>query len=285
MTAKAKVIIAGGSGYIGNFLVKQFRPLYSVSTIDRTSGYDIINGYTSIRTLFERLKPAVVIHCINYGNIRECELNKEDAYKVNVLGTKTIVKLCKKYKSYMIYLSTDYVFDGRKGNYTEDDTANPINYFGQTKLMVEKLILLEYPNNSLIVRTGGVYGYRGRKNSNLDLWLIEKLKNKEIINVFSDIYNTPTYIGDISEALIRCIKHIIVGLYHLCGPQRISRYDLVKSMATFLGYDGNIIQPVISNSFELVDRPKDVSLVSKALENRLKISFSSVHDGLMKSSY
>ena len=284
MTTEAKIIIAGGSGHIGSFLVNQLCHSYPVCTLDRTSGYDIGN-YTSVASLFAGLRPKVVVHCINYGNIRACESNKDEAHKVNVLGTNTVVELCKKYKSYLIYLSTDYVFDGEKGYYTESDAANPINFFGQTKLAAEELIRSAYPDHSLVIRPSAVYGYAGMKKSNFDLWLIERLKRGDEVAVFSDIYSTPTCVVDMAEVLLKCIKLGLTGLYHLSGPQRTSRYELARHIARFLGYDTKLVQPIISDSIESVGRPKDTSLISKALENKLGMAFSSVEEGLRRSSY
>jgi dTDP-4-dehydrorhamnose reductase len=286
MSSTSGLLLTGGSGYLGTYLAKGLRPAYHLETLDRTSGYDI-KRRPDVVSLFERVRPAAVIHGVNYGNIAESERDRDEAYAVNVSATGTIIEQSRKSGAFLLYISSDYVFDGLKDGsfYQEDDAPNPRTFFGRTKLEAERLIQSEYPENSLIVRTGGVYGHLSRKKNNWDRWAFEKFKNGEAVEAYTDIYNTPTFIGDILSGFMRCLERRLTGLYHLAGPQRISRYDFFKKLAETCGFPAHLVKPVSSESVENLNRPKDVSLQSQALERLIGIKFADVETGLSRSHY
>ena len=159
-----KILITGASGLYGNKLAQ----------ITSTKGYDVFSSYNQdkptfgspiqfdisdkkrVEQVFQQYRPDTVVHAASLTKVDTCETNKELAWKTNVKGTKNIVQESKKNHSFLIYISTDYVFDGEKGYYTETDKPDPINYYGQTKLKAEQQI--QTLTNYCIARPSVIYG-------------------------------------------------------------------------------------------------------------------------------
>ncbi|MEM3886355.1 MAG: dTDP-4-dehydrorhamnose reductase [Candidatus Methanomethylicia archaeon] len=269
------LLVTGASGLLGSKLVKIL--------IDE--GYTVYSGYfgnvpksglpvkidvsdeSYVEKVFEFSKPDVVVHAAALTNVDLCEIKKNEAWKANVIGTKNIVKFSKKYHAFVVYVSTDYVFKGDKGMYCEDDTPEPINYYGYTKLKGEEEIkssLEEY----CIARTSVLYGsVPASGKTNFALWIIDKLKKKEKINVVVDQYNSPTLNTNLAIMLSEIIERKLIGVYHLAGATRISRYDFAKIVAKAFNLDKSLITPTTSDKISwTAQRPKDSSLdVGKAL--------------------
>ena len=167
-----KLLVLGGSGLIGNALLKNSKNEFDILTTFyknpisiknvRSFQYSFPNDLNNLRELLEKEKPDVLVNTMGYSNIDFCELNKSDTEMLHVEVTEKICKLCENIGTKQIFLSSDYVFDGEKGNYSEDDVPNPVNYYGLSKLKAEQLIL-KNPINT-IIRTSVIYDwdYRAR---------------------------------------------------------------------------------------------------------------------------
>ena len=272
-------VITGTSGYVGNYLAEKFCEEYSIVKLDRTHGVDLTD-FVSVGSIIEESKPVVIIHCAVYKGLRKCEENKEEAYKVNVLATGNLAQISKSIGAKFIYFSTDYVFDGERGLYTEEDLPNPINYFGKTKLDAENVVR-EVGGNYAILRTSGVYGSPNGSNTNMDTWALEKLSRGEQIKAFADIHNSPTYVDDLCLGVKKVLEEDVSGTFHLAGSERINRYDFLRKMADIFGYDQNLIIPELSSSVETdFNRPLDTSLVSFRLSDKLNIQLSGMERGM-----
>ena len=161
---KSKVAITGASGLLGNKIIKHATTEYTVIPIHRTKPLSSnsleldITYATKVSNLLSEIKPDVVIHAASETNVDKCEIEKERAWKINAKGTLNIAKVCRKVSAKLIYISTDYVFDGEKGLYDERDEPNPINYYGITKLEGEKQVIAHCKNYA-ILRTSVLYGW------------------------------------------------------------------------------------------------------------------------------
>jgi dTDP-4-dehydrorhamnose reductase len=227
--------------------------------------FDISNK-NQVENAFNKVHPEVVIHAASLTNVDECETNKELAWKTNVEGTKITAEATKQCKAFLLYVSTDYVFNGEKGNYTETDTADPINYYGFTKFKAEQLV-----ENTLqeccIARTSVIFGETpAAEKINFALWVVNKLRRKEPVKIVTDQWNSPTLNTNLAEMTWEIIRRKMTGIYHLSGATRISRYDFAQSIAQTFNLDSSLITP--SNSFNFnwaAKRPRDSSLnVGKA---------------------
>ena len=224
-----------------------------------------ISGKAQVDEAFQTIKPDVVVHAATLTDVDKCELNKELAWKVNVEGTKNIVEAAKATGSFLIYISTDYVFGGETGRYKETDTPNPINYYGETKLKAEEIVKTQ--KEYFIARPSVMYGSTPAAGKvNFALWIIENLRKGEHVKIVTDQWNTPTLNTNLAEMTLEVIARKLTGIYHLCGATRVSRFEFAEQIADVFSLDKSLIDKVLSSQFTLsAKRPMDSSLdTSKA---------------------
>ena len=196
---------------------------------------------------------------------------KKLAWKINVEGTENIAKLCKKHDAFLVYISTDYVFDGRNGMYKETDKPSPINCYGLTKLRGEEKVKA-IADEFCIARTSVIYGsIPAAGKINFALWLLEKLKKKEKVKIVTDQWNNPTLNTNLANMILEVIERRIVGIYHLAGATRTSRYEFAKLIAKNFHLEGQLIIPILSNQLQwIAKRPKDSSLNTQKAQQTLR---------------
>jgi dTDP-4-dehydrorhamnose reductase len=200
-------------------------------------------------------QPDVIVHSAALTDVDKCENDKDLAYRINVLGTKAVAEAAEAFGAHLIYISTDYVFDGVQGNYSEADEVRPINYYGQTKLIGEKYC-------SCVARTCVIYGSRPASGKvNFALWIINKLRARETIRIVTDQYLTPTLNTNLAEMVLEMADKRLGGIYHLAGATRISRYDFAVRLAREFGLDESLISPSkMADMKWAARRPDDSSL-------------------------
>jgi dTDP-4-dehydrorhamnose reductase len=268
-----KILIIGGSGLLGNKLVEilnnsndyEVYATYNTRIIKKQHYYYLdITNENEIKKLFDEINPHITVLCSAYTDVDGCENNREKAYAINVSGTKNVATIVEKNNGKLIFISTDYVFDGIKGNYSEIDEAHPINYYGRTKLLGEQLIQ-QICSNYIICRTSVIYG---TNKTNFALWVIQKLSQLKAIRIVDDQFVSPTYNKDLSEQIIALIQHDQNGVFHTAGGSKISRYEFSEMLAKKFNLKTTLINPVSINDFNwLAERPVDSTLnISKIVE-------------------
>ncbi len=265
-----KVLITGVTGLLGQILVEKFLEtgfkifgIYFEKKRYRNHKKVDIRNAKKLLSIMKTFKPDIVIHTAALTNVDLCEKNKKLAYEVNTDGTRNVAHIAKKLNAKMIYISTDYVFDGEKGLYKEEDIPNPINYYGFTKYLGEEIVK-SVCQDFIIARTSVLYGC---EKDNFVLWVIKKLENGETIKVITDQFNSPTLNEDLAEQLIKLIENDFKGVIHTAGRERISRYDFALKIAKVFKLDITKIQPSLSSELEwLAKRPRDVSLNVNKIE-------------------
>lgn len=182
----------------------------------------------------------------------------------------------------MVYISTDYVFDGEKGLYVEEDTPNPINHYGVTKLEGENQVK-KLCKNYVILRTSVLYGWHSWKQ-NFVTWVINSLKQKKEISIVEDHSNTPTLADNLAEITIEAVQKNLRGLYHASGSQRISRYEFAQQITKAFNLNQNLIKPTKTNQITAwtAKRPKDSSLNINKIRELLKTKPLNICEGLKK---
>ncbi|MEM1703968.1 MAG: dTDP-4-dehydrorhamnose reductase [Zestosphaera sp.] len=267
-----KILLTGATGLLGYNLLRllletgyEIIATYHNSTLD-----DFLNDIAWVRVDLEdqekimqavrEVAPDVIMHAAAYTDVDGCEVNREKAYRINYLATSAIARIAGKVKAFVVYVSTDYVFDGEKGMYKENDLPNPVNYYGFTKLLGEVAISSILPETSLIVRTSGLYGYSPTGKKNFGIISFEKLLRGEEVYAFYDQILSPTYAYALAMELIKIVEKKITGIIHLAG-ERLSRYEFARTLAKVLGADDALIKPISVNDVKLIaKRPKDSSL-------------------------
>lgn len=279
----ARILVTGGSGLLGYRLVPEL--------LER--GHEVIALYYSHKIPFEhknlikrrldlsnrlsvedyvlKVRPEVIVHAAAYTDVDGCEVNREYAWRVNVEATRSIIRVAKIVKSYVIYISTDYVFDGSRGLYRETDIPYPISFYGLTKLIGEEYVR---SSNSLytIVRPSAIYGV-GPGKLNFALFVANGLSKGEKVRAIVDQYVSPT----LNTLLARAIGEIVnlrpMGTLHVAG-ERMSRYDFAIKIARTLGLpDENVLEAKLEDFNWKARRPRDSSLDTSRARNILKTQF------------
>ncbi len=211
-----------------------------------------IRDFKKVQDIIFKTKPDIVINACALNNVDYCEKHQNEAKIINVDFIQELHKLSKSKNFKLIQLSTDSIFDGtQKSPYVENDKANPINIYGKTKLLGEKIIL-ENPQN-LVVRASVLYGWipkflsslnsSSMKPTNFGQWLINKLKSNEPVEIITDEISSPIIADDFAKSIIHLIKNKKNGIFHSAPPLQISRYDFSIKLAKILDLDSKLIQP------------------------------------------
>ena len=284
-----------GLGMIGYELIKKYDNLgYNVHAITRSDkGFfndnnniikhfvDITNE-SKIKETIENINPDFVVNTAAIANVDLCETERELAYKTNALAVKYIGEACKNLNIPSCHISTDYVFDGGKGNYVEDDEINPINYYGWTKAEGEKVLNeLNYDLTS-IVRISVPYCVSPVK-TNFFLWVLNSLREGNEVNAVIDQWNTPTYTDELTNGIIKIYEKDVSGIIHFGGGEKVSRYEFALKIAEIFDLNVDLIKPIKSSELGWkANRPKDTSLINKKAEKLLGFKLKKVDECLDK---
>lgn len=292
-----KILITGANGFLGYHLVEQL--LTKNFSVTATGKGDCRLPFThdknfqwlpmdfadpfSIHDVFENIKPDVVIHAGAMSKPDECETNQMLAYLVNVEGTVQLLINSADLKSFFVFLSTDFVFDGERGMYDEDDKPNPVNYYGRTKLEAEEAVK-EYEFNWAIVRTVLVYGKNHSGHSNILKIVKEKLEKGEEYSVVDDQLRTPTYVEDLAKGIVSIIERKATGIFHLSGKDMLTPYQMAIKTAEYLGFDSSGIKKVTAASFsQPARRPAKTGFAIDKARKELGYEPLSFDEGLKKT--
>ena len=264
-----KVLVVG-TGLLGGKLAKLFTDKFEFEVFTTYAQHRIpISGYKTYKMnienrhsceIIKKIKPDYIVHTAAFTNVDACEMHKEDAFKINVNGTKHIAEASKEINTKLVYVSTDYVFDGEKGMYKEDDPTNPVDYYGETKLEGEKVVKDLRLRDYIIVRPSVLYGWNSVR-LNFVTWVIDELREGKEINIVKDQFNTPTLADNLAELILELIESEESGLFHACGSERINRYDFALKIAAIFDLNKELIKPIASDQLNwIAKRPMDSSL-------------------------
>jgi dTDP-4-dehydrorhamnose reductase len=278
-----KVLVTGANGLLGQHLIRQLveEGKFTIHATGKGVSrlpYGASNGVTyynldltdfkKAQALVEKISPHILIHAAALSQPNECATNKTACWKTNVGATRALVKGAQKSKSYFIYISTDFVFDGEEGPYDEHAIPNPVNDYGESKLLAEEIVEMSGLHWA-IIRTVLVYGDKvpGGRN-NFVLWVKEKLEAGEAINVVNDQQRTPTYVEDLAKGIVLVLMKHAKGIYHISGKDLCSPYQLALMVAQLMNKDSSLIQPVTAETFkEPARRPiKTGFIITKAVK-------------------
>lgn len=256
------VLITGSNGLLGQKLVHQLvnNPNYKLiatskgeNRINSIKGFvyehlDITNS-EEVKAIFEKYQPDVVINTAAMTNVDACEDDRKGCWSMNVTAVEYLLEESEKYNAHLIHLSTDFVFDGEIGPYSEGDMPNPISYYGESKFASEKLLQKSGYKNWAIARTIIVYGVvENMSRSNVVLWAKGALEKGDSINVVDDQFRSPTLAVDLAKGCILIADKNAKGIYHLSGKDTMSILELVNRVADFYHLDKSIISPIKSDT-------------------------------------
>ena len=271
-----KVLITGGTGLFAINYAIRFKNKYKVYLIQNKKRISLvknnitllntdINNQKNLNNLINKIKPDILIHAASNTNLEDCELNKNKSFKSNYLLTKTIVKACKKYKVYLVFLSTDQLFKGDKSYYGEKSKVNPQNYYSKLKLLSEYFIKKNL-KNFLIIRTN-FFGWGTRYRNSFSDNVIFNLKKKKYIHILNDVYFNPislTYLCRVINRLIFLNKN---GIFNISSSQKFTKFILANMIAYKFRLKTKYIKPILLTNLNTnVVRPKDMSLKNNKIK-------------------
>ena len=247
-----KTLIFGANGQTGRELLKIIPNSVGVFHGDNSRADEIkIESADEIKKIIEKHNPSIIINTVALTNVDRCEKEKELAYKINTEPVKTMARISSAKKIKLVHISTDYVFDGEKGDYKESDVPNPVNYYGISKLMGDNFA--QFLESSIVVRTSGVYGY----SRNFPKFAYETLKKGDRLQTISGYYS-PIHSSNLAKAIVELIRLDYSGIINVSG-EKISRYDFALKLSRRFGLKGYIEN--IDNMQNLkAKRPFDSSL-------------------------
>lgn len=272
MSGFKKILVTGAAGMLGSQFLKLFSKnefeIYSLDLVKTnliSEKRQFIGNLTEdnvIQNVLSTVEPDFIIHAAAIVNLNLCEENRELAYNVHVKATQ---QLAKYRKAKLIYISTDSVFDGNKGNYTEADKTNPLNYYAESKLSGE-MAAAENPD-SIIVRTN-IFGFNPILKKSFAEWAITNFKQNELITGFSDVRFNALYTSDLSLLILQLIKKEFRGTINLASKDSMSKYEFLVYLAEKLNYSKRLVIKGKSSDMNFnIARPLNTTLdISKAKE-------------------
>ena len=260
-----RIVITGSNGLLGQKLVKLYlsKSTYEIHALSRgenrlhnKEGYtyyniDLLDKVELLQTL-NQIAPSVIIHTAAMTNVDACEQQQDQCDLMNIDVVANILDYCKESDVYLVHLSTDFIFDGTKGDvYNEDDIAHPVNHYGLSKLKSE-IMIQEAKIDAAILRTILVYGLVDQNDrSNIVLWVKSSLENHKDIHVVTDQLRMPTYAEDLAEACWLVVESRAKGVFNVSSNELMSIYDIALSIADAFGLDKKWIHPVVTNELNL----------------------------------
>jgi len=291
MTLRSRILITGGTGLLGKALLetqpegaKVLATAHQATPPAQWKSKFLpleLRDAQSVQTLFEAVRPDVVIHTASIGAVDEAERNPKAVQEVNVKGTRHIVEAAREASAFLVHISTNAVFDGKNPPYREGDERQAVNRYGAMKIEAEDIVQTSgLPH--LILRPILLYGwpFPGGRGNVVTRWL-EAFKAGGSIQVARDVASMPLHVADCAKTIWKAVEQRFAGILHAAGPDRITLVDFARLAAHTFGFSDDRIIPVSSAQLPvLAPRPKDTSFVTTQLTQTLKISPLSCKEGL-----
>jgi dTDP-4-dehydrorhamnose reductase len=288
-----RILICGSSGLLGQRLALMLSSQtdYEVLNTSRQRSFVFdhrLFDYTQlditkkgdVKSLVSSFHPTTIINAAAASDVDWCEQHREDAWKTNVVGVENLIEATRKVGARLIHISTDYVFDGTHGPYSEDDKPNPISYYGKSKLASENAVrIAEIPHT--ILRTIVLYGNGIGVRDSFPTWVIKNLRAGKVVRCSEDQISNPTHVNDIAFAAVKGFELNRNGIYHICGSERVSRYQFAVRTAELFGLDPGLIQAVKSADLnQIAPRPPVTGFVTLKAQTELGLKAMDITQGL-----
>ncbi|SFT88150.1 dTDP-4-dehydrorhamnose reductase [Lishizhenia tianjinensis] len=278
-----KILITGANGLLGQKIVNQLEskgqdyiatgrgenrnpncPPEKYHSLD-------ITLEDEVESSFQKLQPTHVINTAAMTNVDACEDDVEGCELLNVKAVEILWKAAKKIGAHLQLLSTDFVFDGKQGNYKETDEPNPLSVYGQSKLDAEHILTQDENTNWSIVRTIIILGKTpGMSRSNILLWAKGALEKGDALTIVDDQFRAPTWADDLAWACLRIVELDKKGIYHICGPETLSILEIVHRVGKYYDLNTQLIQPIKSSSLnQKAKRPPKTGFDLSKAKNEL----------------
>ncbi|MDX1651059.1 MAG: SDR family oxidoreductase [Brumimicrobium sp.] len=281
-----RILITGSNGLLGQKIVdycKEAEYEYLASSYghnrnpycpDRNFITLDVSERDAVQNVCKVFEPTHIINTAALTNVDLCEEKKELCERINVKGVENLLDYCIQNNTHLQQLSTDFIFDGKKGNYAENDEPNPLSEYGKSKWKAEQIISSSSHQNFSIVRTSVVYGTgHSLSKSNIVVWAIDSLRKGEELKIVNDQFRSPAFADDLAKGCMRIIELNAKGVFNICGPCERSIYDYVLEIAQHLGISENRVIPIDTKTLnQKAIRPKRSGLNIEKAKNILNFS-------------
>lgn len=286
------LLVTGAGGFLGSALVRlaaargrtigayhpdedpaRSPPLHEAVSLD-------IRDREQVRRVLADLAPATIIHCAALAEFNRCAVDRRLAWDINVRGTEHLAVAAREIGARFVYVSTDLVFRGDRGDYTEQDEPEPICEYGKTKYAAERIVSTLCPD-AVIARPALIYGFGVNGRTCFAERLLQDLRNGEPVNLFHDEYRSPIDLPTLCAQLLALAASKRQGVFHLGGPERLSRFEFGLRLAEVFGLNPELIRSASYRDHDFVDpRPADCSLRSEKVAGELRIPGRSLTESL-----
>ena len=281
-----RVLVIGASGFIGRYLARRLGSLPCMDTYcsyrtrapmgDRNHWYRVdLTDPVALEKTFSMIRPNLVVHLAAMADMGRCERDQAAATAVNVAATAEISRLCHAIGARLLFVSTEYVFDGRRGFYREDDPPSPTTHYGRTKREAEQAVgVLGAYGASL--RTSIVYGWPILGRRNFVPSLVERLQQGEAYRAGVEVMRSPVYVEHLADGIARLVEDFQPGIHHVAGRDWVSMYDFARAVAGEFGLDAGLVAPAGGDS-NISDR---LGLDCERTMGRLGLEHYGLREGL-----
>ncbi len=300
--SKETVLITGCHGFVGQHVVRLFveeskcdlvltarepDSLFAdIAKEPRIRGYHAmdVTQRASVKEVIAAAKPDVIVNCAAFVKVDDAETQRETAWHTNVSAVEHLSEMARKVDARIVHISSDLVFDGARAPYSESDAPRPINYYGRTKLASENVLRTSGVGHT-IFRTCLVYGAAERAKANYALSVLISLEDGQPVYAATDLFSAPTLVDDLALAIVRATERKRLGLYHVGGPEMITRFEFANRIAEVFGLNSALILPTTiaelrSSGRWRAERPAKTGLVSLKAQTDLGLRIANVDDGL-----
>ncbi len=276
-----KILLTGSNGLLGQKLVELISKDENYELIATSRGENRLSyktGYTyhplditdkqDVEAVMAKFQPDYVINSAAMTNVDQCETMKDECWQLNVRAVEYIVEACQAHNTFLLHLSTDFIFDGENGPYDEEATPKPISYYGSSKLAAERT-LMKSKIKWAIARTVLVFGIaEDMSRTNIVLWVKKSLEDKKTIQVVNDQWRSPTLAEDLAEGCFLILKKDATGVYNISGKDFLSPYQMAIQTADFFALDKSYIVETDSTKFTQPAKrpPRTGFIIDKAVK-------------------
>lgn len=293
-----KILLTGSNGLLGQKLVQLILDKGEYELIATARGenrlpalqagkgvyrsLDVTNREEVYQTIAE-CKPDYVIHTAAMTNVDQCESERAECWKLNVDAVQYLAEACEAHGTFLLHLSTDFIFDGAAGPYSETAEANPLSYYGESKLAAEQILLKAHQLRWSIARTILVYGIaHDMSRSNIILWVKNSLENQKAIKVVDDQWRTPTLAEDLALGCYLIVKHQATGIFNISGKDLLTPWEMANQTADFFGLDKSLMTRADSSTFtQPAKRPARTGFIIEKAEKQLGYRPHSFAEGIV----
>jgi dTDP-4-dehydrorhamnose reductase len=275
-----RILVTGASGLLGLNFCLTFTDVHQITGVTNSKRLkdapfqtvtSDLSSPGSIKRLISDHLPQLVIHCAAMANVDACEKQPDQAMRINAGIPGELAAVCRKKNIKLVYISTDAVFDGLRGDYSEDDEPHPLSVYAASKLAGEEAVRKNHPQ-ALIARVN-FYGFSISGSRSLAEFFLDRLSSGQPINGFVDVMFCPLYVLDLAEVLMQMVNKDLSGLYHVVSPENLSKYSFGVAIAKKFGFDSGLIQPIsVAESGLTAKRSPRLDLnVEKLLGEKIKL--------------